>query len=289
VTVTNLAEADGPLLVNRTILTGNHPDAFDVAAGQAPFTLAPGESTRIEIAFTPSGKATKKAQLQIISNDENTGQIDVWLTTEQATIVVQSVDQSADEATARGSGMVNVDANQVDSGSDLDINVSQPSAREQAAHVDTLNMTAERGGNFTMNVTYSQQPTESNVPEVETDDGEAVQYVAVDYSVPSSSFQNTSFRFKVAKESLPAGVDPTAVTFRRYQDGWKTLDSQFVRETGSHYVYTVDTPGFSQFVVTAPVSSSDSGSGLVGVLAPVAGVVVLGLLVVVVLWRRRDG
>ncbi|MFB6243970.1 MAG: PKD domain-containing protein, partial [Halobaculum sp.] len=259
VTVENHQTSKANLTVTKTLLTGRDPGQFTIESGDAPFTLEPGESQRIEVSLTPTTAGTKQAQLRILSDAANEPQIDVWLSNTRTWIVVQ-------ERTDGGSDneSVNVDANNVGKGSDLAVNVSNPDTRANAVGIDQLNMTVESGGYFEMNVTHTDDPATSDAAQYNQSDTDTVQYVQLTHTVSNDAYDNTSLRYRVQKSSLPDGTTPSDVTIRRYNDTesqWNTLTATLIGETAEAYVYEVETPGFSQFAITAPNASNTDGGG----------------------------
>ncbi len=67
ITVTNTGT--GTLDVSATDIVGADASTFSIADGNAPFSLAPGESQNVTVEFAPTSKSTKTATLQIESND----------------------------------------------------------------------------------------------------------------------------------------------------------------------------------------------------------------------------
>jgi PGF-pre-PGF domain-containing protein len=253
-TVRNLVSSKTNLTVRQTRLTGAEPQFFEVVSGGAPFTLAPGESKRIEVAFTPTTAGTKQAQLQILSDAANAPQIDVWLSNSRTWIFVQEVAENTG-----GNETVNVDANNVGANTNISVNVSKPSTRRNEVGVEALNMTVQPGGYFEMNVSHADGPPTANSAEFNESGTETVQYVRLAHTVSNDAYGNTTLRYRVNRSALPAGTNPAEVQIRRYSNGtWNTLTATLVRETPRFYIYEVETPGFSQFAVTAP-SASESG------------------------------
>jgi PKD repeat protein len=305
--VKNLVTSRQNLTVNATQIVGRDPGVFEVVRGGAPFTLTPGERREIGIRFAPTTNGTRQAQLQILSN-AGRPQIDVWLSNTRSYIVVQAVgiDRTGDDRT------VNIDANNIPRGSNLEINVSRPTLRDATASVDTIGMTVARAGNFTMNLTHSVDPRGDDAAAYSGQGRTAIQYLHVDYDVPAATFENTSFLFRVQRGALPGGVAPENVTFLRRANGaWNDQGAVLVRTSGDTLFYRLETDGFSQFVVTAPTAPEAAGTpGTTDVpgttartgttvppggtdldatwLAGLLGLVGLILLVLLFLFRRRD-
>lgn len=65
----------------------------------------------------------------------------------------------------------------------------------------------------------------------------------------------------MSSDNLPSGADPDDVTFyscNTSQGGWVAHDSTLERTTGSGYVFSVDTPGFSKLAVNVPDGTGGS-------------------------------
>jgi hypothetical protein len=260
IVVKNLRTTNRSLVVNETQLTGKHPEQFAIVNGTGEtFTLEPGEQQRIEIRFTPETPGEKSAQLQIVSNAEVT-QIDVWLSNTREYLVVQEVaiDRDSEEQP------VNIDGNFIQEDRDLVVDISRPSITPLSANIEMMEMTVTQSGNFSMNVTHSPNPMQEDA--VITADGRMpLQYVSVNYSVPSQTFEETSFVFTVDKAAVPAGTDPGEINFSRYSDGaWQTQNTTLVSETESTYRFQATTNGFSQFVITGPATDESSSCELFG-------------------------
>lgn len=259
ITVTNLHTSLSNLSVESTSLVGEDADDFEVnQSSDAPFEIAPGDSRDILVDFSPSEPAgeSKKAQLQVMSNAGNGPQIDVWLSNTKTYVVVQEVDADADKDSAE----VDLDAKNVEEGTEFDINVSKPGTRATAMGFDTVSTKTDYEGDFEMDFTHQSTPVNHTL---DVEDRETTQYVQQNYTIDGEEFDETSFEYRVKADSLPDGADPESVTFNRYnttQDKWVSHDSTLERDGSSHYVFSVDTPGFSEFAVTVPESSGD-GSG----------------------------
>ena len=108
-----------------------------------------------------------------------------------------------------------------------------------------------------MNITHSTNPIQSDAV-VRDPDRSAIQYIGVDYNVPSERFAKTSFTVNVRKSAVPAGTEPNEIRFKRYSEGtWQTKETTLVSESDSTYRLRASTEKFSQFVVTGPVEQTD--------------------------------
>jgi hypothetical protein len=75
--VRNLGTQD--LEVTASSLTGTNAAQFAIAAGSAPFTVVPGATHTVDIAFTPDSLGSKSATLELTSNDPDEGVVAVTL------------------------------------------------------------------------------------------------------------------------------------------------------------------------------------------------------------------
>ncbi len=263
ITVTNLHTSLSNLSVESTSMVGEDAADFEVnKSSDAPFKIAPGDSQDIQVDFSPSKPAgeKKKAQLQIMSNAGNDPQMDVWLSNSKTYVIVQEVAADVDKDNAK----VDLDANNVESGTDFDINVSKPGTRETEMGFDTVSMETDYEGDFEMDFNHQSTPVNHTL---DVEDRDTTQYVQQNYTIDGEEFDNTSFEYRIKADSLPDGTDPESVTFNRYnttQDKWVSHDTTLEREGGSYYIFSVDTPGFSEFAVTVPElddgGSDDGGS-----------------------------
>jgi len=256
ITVRNLHTSKSELDIRSTQISGRDPTHFSITeASDAPFSISPGESRDIQVTFSPQSEGTKEAQLQILSNAGNAPQINVWLSNSGTYIVVQERDVDVD----RDEKAVNLNAKNVESGDFFRVNVSQPGTRQTAMGFDTVNMTVAHDGDFGMNFTHQTTPITHTL---DVSGEKTLQYVEQDYSIPSSSFDDTGFTYRIRKDRLTSGTDPEAVTFNRYnetQNRWVPHESTLLRESTTTYVFSVETPGFSEFAVTAPETAGSSG------------------------------
>ena len=270
ITVRNRATSQTDLTIRRTLVTGQNADQFTVARSDLASPLAPGKTRDIEIGFSPTDRGAKQAQLQILSDAGNRPQINVWLSNTRSYIVVQRI--RTDTVRGQQNPIVNVGANNVDDESSLSVNTSLPSTREEQVGFDTLNFSSE-APSFRINTTYSATP----VGDGQTLEGTALgsdrqvhQYVRLNHSSraagfdPARSFVDTEIDVRIRKDRLPDGTTRTDVRLQRYnttRSQWEALPLTFVGESSTHYFYTVDTPGFSQFAVTVPEAGGPGGGG----------------------------
>ena len=261
INVTNLAKSKTDLHVDRTVINGQDPGPFDVTNG-GEFNLSPGETQTLNVSYDPIGTEESNAQLQILSDAGNQQQINVWLSSTDTYIIVEEIENDAGDST---NATVSVDANNVDTESPLSVNVSEPGTRQHAVGFDQLNMSVDSGGpqNFQMDVIHAGNSTQADpTNESET----VVEYVELSHadSIPNAQLGDTAIQFRVDKTRLPTGPDtaPDEITFRRYNDtdGWTSHEAELRSETGTHYIYAVETPGFSKFVVSAPSPSESDTS-----------------------------
>ncbi|WP_283401380.1 PKD domain-containing protein [Halobellus salinus] len=325
--VTNLASSQTNLSVESTLLTGADPEPFDIVDGTAPFDMAPGENRTVNVSYSPTDAGESDAQLQILSDASNQPQITIWLSSSDTYIIVQEIDSvdaddntsdnTTDNAADEPMSTVSVQGRNVENGEELSVNISQPGTRTQSAEFTVLNMTVRNEANFDINVTHSNSPVSNESATYEPANRTVTQYVELEHSVNSSTtYDDTGVTFRLQRSALPDGAPPETVTLTRYSDGeWNEMSVELVGKSNTHYWYSGETPGFSQFAVSVPnasavgnessldsqpndteatetdtsiatTSSDGDGGGL-----PILGVglaLVLVMLLVVVVWLNRD-
>jgi len=121
-----------------------------------------------------------------------------------------------------------------------------------------------------------------------------LQYIRLTHTLPNEGLDETAVVYRVEKDAIPPETTPAEIVFRQYEDSeWTELVSSLQRETERHYVYRVETDGFSQFLVTAPTAAV-AGQATTGSADAVdyllAGLLVLGMVGsgVFVLRSRRN-
>jgi len=255
VEVTNPSSSPANLTINGIDVFGIDSSPFRVT-NDPMGPVVPGGSQRIDVAFTPvTASDEKQAQLRIHSDASLDSQTDIWMANTRTVVIIDEVSSEQNEST------VSIDANDIKSNTSLSLNVSRPSTREKSVGVDALNMTVKPDGYFDMNLTHAD--TASAVGASPFDPGsdrETLQHMQLTHTLPNEEFDNTGLIFRVKKGTLPDGTPSDEITFRRYSNRtWNELSPTLREETSTHYVYTVETPGFSQFLVTSPTSNSSSG------------------------------
>jgi HYDIN/CFA65/VesB family protein/Ig-like domain-containing protein/immunoglobulin I-set domain protein len=68
---------DKDLMITRIVIAGTNADLFSIEAGDAPFTVKPGEKHSISIKFMPDDAGSKTAELSFESNSLNEQKVDL--------------------------------------------------------------------------------------------------------------------------------------------------------------------------------------------------------------------
>jgi hypothetical protein len=257
-TVTNPSGSPADLTIARTDVSGPDSSAF-VVTNDPTGTLAPGQSQQLTVAFTPATASDRKqAQLRVFSDAGTDSQLDVWLSNTRTVVIVDEVRDGA-----ASTPKVSVDANNVDPDATLSLNVSQPSTRQRPVGIEGLNMTVPSGGYFTMNITQAANASDVGAdPYDPGEDRDTLQHIELTHTLPNEEYEDTGVTYRVERVALANDTAPGDVTFRRFANGtWNEHVSTLARTTATHYVYTVETRGFSQFVVTGPAETTPGGTG----------------------------
>lgn len=252
ITVRNREDSPADLTIEESEIVSGDTDVFFIESGGGPTTLAPGESEIITVGFTPDQIGPQSAQMRIFSDAGNRPVINVWLSNTRSYILVRETEN------------VNIEGYNLVDGDSHDVNVSTPRGEGEAAEFQELNFTNARGGNFEMDISHGNRPFGPSFDAV----GEsAAQYVELDHreTDPDSTFTGTGIRYRVSKATVPADAGPDDVALYRWNEDageWTDLRdrAELVEETPRHYVYEIETPGFSQFVTAVP-AQDDTGGG----------------------------
>jgi PGF-CTERM protein len=250
VTVSNDANASADLTVTRSAIVGPDAGAYSVSGVSFPFTLAPGESKTVTVEITPKDTGRKFARLRLFTQDPATQQLDVFLSNRDTIIEVQTTAGSDSSGPGAQVNIKNAEKN-----STLPANVSTPGTLAGNVGIQNLNVTIREAGNFSVNFTQADDPVEDapNFDAPNDTNVAPVKYVRVNKTVSDDQIANATFRIRVSKVQIKeSGTDPSEMSLYRFVDGsWVELNSTLVGETKTHYVYSVVTPGFSDFAAGA--------------------------------------
>jgi hypothetical protein len=117
-------------------------------------------------------------------------------------------------------------------------------------------MTVADGGDFTLRVRTNE--TRHDRPSFTNETGStAIGQVTVDHAISDDQIQSVAFGFRVRKTYLESTVvSPTDVTlYRNETAGWRALQTRSTGENATHYFFTADSPGLSEFVIGVPSAS----------------------------------
>lgn len=264
-TVANTGEA--PLRIEGADVAGD-ADVFELQQS-TPVTVAAGSEATLSVAFRPDEARSFSGTLRLSTNDPDEPTVPVWLTNTN-TMVSMSVRERD------GTTQVNMSVSNVSSGQNLSMAYTPPDPSANVS-VNAIGATVERGGDFTMNVTSSDDP-QSTTPEFDAvgENGtEPLNYLSIRHSIANEDIAEATIEVSVRKERIDSmeTTDPEDVQLYRYEPetGYVGQDTTFVGETDTHYVYRAVGDGFSEWatgakqaqfeVVQADVSVSTIAAG----------------------------
>lgn len=248
VTVTN--DGGRPLEISETTIRGS--SAYSVRGGATD--VAPGESKRLSVGFSPTSTATQTGLLEIRSNDPNRPVATVSLSSSDIQTRVTMRDRGANRT-------VNVTVQNAQAGQEVDVVVPSPSNESSTVDVEEISVTPERDGDFSLNVTDSDEPL-GTTPSFETgDNATGVRYLNVTHSIPNDEIREFQYRYRVRKdrvEQLTTGADvntsanPAAMTmYRHVDDEWREQNTTYLGESGEYYRYVTNASGASEWTAAA--------------------------------------
>ncbi|MFB6185055.1 MAG: choice-of-anchor D domain-containing protein [Haloarculaceae archaeon] len=245
VTVAN--HGNGTLTVASTRIIGSR-DGFSIPT-DTPLEVAPGGTRTLSVAFAPTTPEARTATLALATNDPTDRQVPVALSSTAATLNI-SLNTTANTTTA------NVTATNVSAGSTVSAGVPQgDTTTTDSVAVEEVSITAERGGNFSMNVTEGTDPLQSSPAFNDTKHGQDLSYLSVDHSISNDNISQAQVTFRVNKSRLDAmQSEPDDMRMYRYVNGtWTSEPTTFENETDSEYVFSATAPGLSEWTTAARV------------------------------------
>lgn len=147
---------------------------------------------------------------------------------------------------------VNVTVRDVSPNQQVEVDVSPDDIEEGNAAFDSISLRAKRGGSFTMTVTTSRDPLPGS-PLFDETGAFSLARVRLDHSISNEDVEDVSFTFRLSKQRLRStSTDPEAVVLYRYANNeWNALETEFVGETKTHYLFEAEAPGLSEFAIGA--------------------------------------
>ncbi len=246
VTVRNRADSPADLTLESADIVSGDTDVFFIESDVEGTTLEPGESREIKVGFTPDQIGPQSAQMQIESDAANRDVINVWLSNTRSYILVREV----------GNPTVSVEGFNLVEGDSHEVTTRTSTVDGESVGFRQLNFSNVRGGNFDLDINHGA-PTQPPGPTFERDDEETMQYIELDHigHDPDDTFEDTGVVYQVSRANLPADAEPEDVRLYRWSDsGWEDVseDAELIETTDDHYIFRIDTPGFSQFAATVP-------------------------------------
>ena len=276
ITISNDKNASANLTVQRSAIVGPDASAYEIVSNSPPFTLAPGESTTVTVEITPQNPGRKFGRLRLFTTDPATPQLDVFLSNSQTVIDVET--DGGNSTTGPGA---TVTVRNAPNNTTLPANVSTSETLESDVGIQNLNVTTNETGNFSVNFTQADAPPARNAPNFSAPNQtniSPVKYVRVNKTVSDEEISNATFTLRVSKVQVAeSGTDPSEISLYRFVDGsWVELNGTLIDETTTHYIYSVETPGFSDFAAGAKkpqfnVTNAEIPPGDVTVTAIVVG------------------
>jgi len=157
----------------------------------------------------------------------------------------------------------NVSVGNASAGETVSVNTS--AAATDDVGVSALNVSVERDGGFTLNVTAADEPL-NGTPAYERDDGGVgLGNIRVGHSIDDANISNVSFTFSLSDARLAErNATPEEVALYRYHDGsWNALETEYVGAEGDRHVFRAVSPGLSDFTAAAQKPSFELTQTLV--------------------------
>jgi PGF-CTERM protein len=246
-----------PLSIESLSIVGANQGAFSIQGG-APGLLAPGEGATVTVRFAPS-QATPHSATLVVDSNATSGSSSIYLSNTRTTVKQET--RTTDNGTTSDIEVEDADEGQKltfafggsGSGNPVTFAGAASDYRTHGSNVSlaTMNITLERGGDFRLGVSSSEQefgatPRFGLQPRNGT---EPVGYLNVTHTVPDENISEVEFTHRVSKERLrQLDADVEDYALYRYVDGeWVELNTTVVGEADSFYVVKATSPGLSDF------------------------------------------
>jgi PGF-pre-PGF domain-containing protein len=183
---------------------------------------------------------------------------------QQATIRVGTVVAVEDRSTGDDESNPGVDVGVTGTGPGtlLSIDTSTPTTQSRSATLDAIGLRSADQPKFTLSIRHY----ETNPSETVSDDtggSRTLQYIELNHSFADEDVSETTLTVRVRRDRVDPLANPAEqISVSRYADGWQVLEKTLVETTDDHYVFAVETPGFSLFSVSViePAFEVDLGS-----------------------------
>jgi PGF-pre-PGF domain-containing protein len=221
-------------------------------------TLDPGESSTVtfvhrvsetgtydfHVDWTYAGELTVEAKSDDGGNNNNGGGGGSIAGGGPALSVTTETEQQSD-------GSVLADVRNAKAGSTVRVSIpSEQATRVSGVTFEQLGIElANDNSHFELSInTYEQRPSSVASDPAGAD---VKGYIEVEKRlITNDDIGQATFDFRVSADRLSEHSSPKNVALYRYHDGsWDELETRFVRQDGSEYVFEATTPGFSVFAV----------------------------------------
>jgi PGF-pre-PGF domain-containing protein len=133
------------------------------------------------------------------------------------------------------------------------VSVSVPKTKGTSANGVTLEKVDVklRNGNSHFKVSVRSSDTRPSSVQSDPADVDVKGYLQIDKQfISNADIEEASIGFRLSSDRLSEYSSPKNVVLYRYHDGaWQELETTFVRQDGSEYVFEAVTPGFSVFAI----------------------------------------
>lgn len=144
--------------------------------------------------------------------------------------------------------------------------------------LDRIDVTAAQAIDVTMDVHTGETPPTDSAREFDSPRGSPLGYVQIDHDLDDDQIDSVEIDFRIDKERLE-GEDPREVALYRLEgedgeiadevpadaDDWRELPTEVVDETDTHFVFTAESPGLSEFAAAVKQPEFEIDDALVSV------------------------
>ncbi|MDS0473437.1 choice-of-anchor D domain-containing protein [Natrinema sp. 1APR25-10V2] len=239
-TITNNGTA--PLTLQALRIVGPDSRVFESAVS-GPLRIEPNQSRSVTVTFDQTEPRPRFATMHVLSDDPDEPQRNVWLTNTEIVADVSPSTVLADRT------IVNATIENARANTSQSINISWPLTRDDPMAIDSFTFTPRQSGDFSINVTKSDDQFEGDPPFDLADGTEDVAFVSMNSTIADEDLRNVTINFRVRRDQLAGNeTGPDDVSLYTRSDGnWIELPTELVGAGRTHYFFEAESPGLLDF------------------------------------------
>jgi len=253
ISIANSPSATAPITITGLGLSGANADEYGASLSETtlPVSLAPGQSTIMNVSLTPASLEKKFATASIQTDDPRQPVQKIGMSNSETIYRVDygSVAVQYINPTRRSEPTVDVDRGLQNRNATL---------TQTSADVNTMS-------DYALNYTFGTTPSEIGGAPALRESGTTdipIQYMNATTTAEAADFNESTFQIEVSKAVLATqDTTPENVTiYHEVGDSYEPLETTRLFETKQGYIYEVTTDSYSAFAVGAAPDNVEDGT-----------------------------